>query len=460
MKNPWIFPVAALVVGAAGGYISGKNTSSDGSAAGIEEPAQRTRSITRAGTSASTESTKKSRANTSTDEISRMPGNSTRVQALLDFYAGLSPDQLAEEAGSLDKLPMGERMLASFLLFGRWAEVDPTAAMAFSSTMGMAGGFVRPTILQSWASVDPANAAKYYTANPREFAMMDMMGGGRGPMGGQGASSIIATEWARQDPAGAMAWANTLATGKNEAMSAVVGEVAKTDPRKAAEMLNVMDPDQRADAYRSVAAQYGALDFAEAQTWIRTLPADDQESAMASAIGGLSDKDPVSAAKQVASMKDGDAKDRLVGDVVRDLARVDVSAAEDFLKEQTSENAQRGAMRDLMPSLTAKNPVAALALVNSYGPGDVRDSAAQAYVWSNNKGAPAELIQVAETITDQGDRERTIGVAAMRWMREDPAAAKTYVEASTVLSDEAKQRITQGRGMWGGGGGRGRGPGN
>ena len=127
-----------------------------------------------------------------------MPGNSNRTQALLDFYAGLTPEQLAEEAGKLESLPMNERMLASFLLFGRWAEVDPTAAMAFSSTMGMAGGFVRPTILQSWASVDPVNAAKYFAANPREFAMMDMMGG-------QGASSIIASEWARQDPAAALA---------------------------------------------------------------------------------------------------------------------------------------------------------------------------------------------------------------------------------------------------------------
>ena len=62
-------------------------------------------------------------------------------------------------------------------------------------------------------------------------------------------------------------------------------------------------------------------------------------------------------------------------------------------------------------------------------------------------------MKAAETITDEGDRNRAIGVAAMRWMREDEAAAKEYVQSSTVLSDEAKQRITEGRGMWGGGGG-------
>ena len=48
-------------------------------------------------------------------------------------------------------------------------------------------------------------------------------------------------------------------------------------------------------------------------------------------------------------------------------------------------------------------------------------------------------------------------MAAARWMREDAAAAKVYIEQSTALSDDAKQRILEGRGMWGGGG-RGRGP--
>ncbi len=454
MKNSWIFPVATLVVGAVGGYISGKNTDS-GDPLAQEAAAQRTHSTNRPAGSASNEAPKKSRAG-NIDQIVRMPGNSTRIQALMDFYAGLSPAQLAEEASKLENLPMSERIMASFLLFGRWAEVDPTAAMTFSSTMGFAGGFVRPTILQSWASVDPANAAKYYASNPREFSMMDMMGGGRGPMGGQSASSIIASEWARQDPAAAMAWANALTSGKAEALNSVVSEVAKTDPRKASEMLGSMDPASRAGAYRSIATQYGAMDFNEAQTWIRTLPAADQAAALASAIGGLSSKDPAAAATKVAAMEAGDAKDHLIPDVVRDLARKDPQAAEDFLKEQTSDSAKSDSMSKLMPALVAKNPVTALAYANSFAPGPVRDSAVQSYLWSNNTGAPADLIKTAESITNEDDKNRAIGMTAMRWMREDAIAATAYVQAST-LPDDTKQRIIDGKGMWGGGGHRGQG---
>jgi len=457
MKNSWMIPVATLVVGAAGGYISGKDSNSGENQSALEESSQRTRSSSRSDGATAGEKTRKSRG-ANTQEIARMPGNSTRIQALMDFYASLTPEQLAEEASKLEGLPMSERIMASFLLFGRWAEVDPTAAMSFSSTMGFAGNFVRPTILQSWASTDPANAAKYYAENPRDFAMMGMMGG-RGPGGGQSGASIIASEWARQDPAAAMAWASSLTTEKGDAMRSVISEMAKTDPASAIAMLSQMDEGDRSGAYGSIASEYGAKDFDGAQAWISTLPADQQAKALASAIDGLSNTNPQLAAMELSKMEAGEAKDRLLPDVVSDLARSDVEAAAKLVKEQGSEESQRDSMRQLMPAWTAQNPAAALAYANSFE-GKVRDSALQSYVWSNSKGAPKELVKVAETITDEGDRSRTVGMTAARWMREDEPAAKEYIASSTVLSDEAKKRISEGGNMWDGGGRGDRGRGN
>lgn len=457
MKNPWIFPAATLLVGAVGGYISGKNTS-PASSQTAETTSAKTRSSNRSET-AGTESASKRSRNLSTEQIGNLPGASNRIKSLLEFYAGLTPSQLEEEARKLENLPMNERIMASFLLFSRWAETDPTAAMAFSNTMGFTGGFVRPTILQSWASSDPASAAKYYSDNPREFAMMGMFGGGRGPMGGQGGAGIIAAEWAKQDPAAALAWANSLTTEKSQALSSVVGEVAKTDPKKAAGMLAGLTGDDLGRAYSSVASQYGATNFTEAQAWIKTLPADDQARALAAAIGGLSNTDPEAASKQLAQLPEGDERDRAVSDIIQDWARVNPQAAADFLKTQESERAQRDGLRELMPAWVSQNSTAALAYANSLPEGNARDSALGSYVWSNNTAAPADLLKVAETITDEGDRNRTVGMTYMRWMREDEAAAKASIEQSTVLSDEEKQRLSEGRGMWGGpgGGGRGRG---
>jgi hypothetical protein len=230
--------------------------------------------------------------------------------------------------------------------------------------------------------------------------------------------------------------------------------LAKTDPKKAADMLAKMDSPDKGAAYHAVAAQYGAANFDEAQAWIRTLPAGEQAAALAAAIGGLSDRDPAAAARQVALMEAGDAKDRLIPDVVGDLARMDPQTAADFLKQQDSERAQRDAMGRLMPTWVAQNSEAALSYANSLPEGNVRDSALQSYVWSNNTGDPQATVQVAETISDERDRNRSIGITVSRWMREDPEAARAYVQQSTTLSDQAKERILEGRG-WGWGG-RGR----
>jgi hypothetical protein len=459
MKNPWILPVATLLVGAVGGYISGKNnTSGTSEESTAENAAIKTRSSNRAEMRGSESSTRRSTRSTGVEQIGRLTGNTNRAQALIDLYGGLTPEQLEEEAGKLDDLPMSERIMASFLLFGRWAEVDPTSAMAFSSTMGFTGGFVRPTILQSWASVDPANAAKYFEENPRQFAMMGMMGGGRGPMGGQTGASIIASEWAKQDPAGALAWANTLTTDKSQALGAVAGEVAKDDPKKAAEMLaSIGTGSDLGSAYRSVAERYGATNFSEARAWINTLPADEQSRALASAIGGLSDKDPAAAAAEAARLEEGDTKDRVIPTIIGDLARTNPKAAADLLVKQASEEAKREGVGELMPSWVNQDPAAALNFATSLEPGEVQDSAIQSWVFHNNTAPPADTIKVAEKISDENDRNRTISFTAMRWMREDEAAARAYVESSTVLPEDTKTNILEGRGGWGGGRGRGRG---
>jgi hypothetical protein len=66
---------------------------------------------------------------------------------------------------------------------------------------------------------------------------------------------------------------------------------------------------------------------------------------------------------------------------------------------------------------------------------------------------------LAESIKDEGDRQRAIGVSAAKWMTTDPDAAKAAVQQSTALSDDVKKRISEGgdfmRSMRDGGGFRG-----
>jgi uncharacterized protein affecting Mg2+/Co2+ transport len=108
-----------------------------------------------------------------------------------------------------------------------------------------------------------------------------------------------------------------------------------------------------------------------------------------------------------------------------------------------------------MPNWVTQDDKGALAFVSAQQPGPVRDSAASAYVMNNRSAAPAELIKVAESITDENSRNQSVRVSAIRWMQDDPAAANTYIQSSGAFSDEMKTRAAEGKPLWGGGGGRG-----
>lgn len=455
MKNPWIIPAATLAVGAIGGFISGKGASSSDTAAASFESAQRERAGSRSASGADEESKRASSRVKSVADAVNTPGHSARVKALIDYYATLTPEQLAEESKKLENLPMSERIMASILLFGRWAEVDPMSAMANSNTMGMAGMFVKPTILQSWASVDPENAAKYYSENPREFAMMGGMG--RGP-GGQNGASMIAGEWAKQDPQGALAWAASLSgADKNDGMASVIREVATTDPKKASELVGSMDPDERGQAYASIAQSWGASNFSEGLAWVQTLPESERSAAQASLINGLSQTDPKAASLQIASMAEGDDRNRAVQNVVENWSKTDPKAAIAFLMTEEDADTQARGIGDAISNWVGQDTQAAHAYVETLESGDVRDEAVSRLVGADTKSEPSVLMEMAETIDDERERGQTMGLAAMKWMREDETAAKAYIQNSTAINDGMKQRLlNNNRGGFRGGPGRGR----
>lgn len=451
-KNPWIIPAATLVVGAVGGFLSGRINAPDTTEMAAAESGRTNRSAGRTAV-VGEESKKPGPRPKSMEEALGIPGQSARIKSLIDFYTSLTPDQLADEAKRLDNLPMGERIMASLLLFGRWAEVDPTGAMAHANTMGFAAGFIRPTILQSWASVDPENAAKYYAENPREFAMM-----GGGP-GGQNGAAAIAAEWAKQDPEAALTWANSLSGGdKNRAMTSVIREVAMTDPKKAAELAGAMDPSERGGAYEAIARSYGAKNFEEAEIWVKSLPMDQQGAAMASVIAGYSQNNPDLALTQALGMADGDDKNRALRTTFENLSKSNPTKALGELGK-LDEDVQRRTIEPVISNYVVSDPVGAQNYVQGLQSGPVRDNAVSALV-RGSTADPATLMPLAASIQNEGDRNRTMGMAYMRWVREDETAAKSYVESSN-LSDNMKERLLNNQPGFGGFGGppgrRGRG---
>jgi hypothetical protein len=236
----------------------------------------------------------------------------------------------------------------------------------------------------------------------------------------------------------------------------VVREVAQTDPKKAAELAAGIEGDDRGDAYASIARQWGAKNFAEAEAWISSLPADERGQALVSALRGLAGDHPELASQKAAALAAGKEKNDAVSEIAQTWARENPAAAAAWVASQSDADVSRNAMREIVSSWARQDDAGAVAYLQQQEAGSARDQAVQSYVFSNRSDNPQSVVQLAETIQDERDRQRAIGMAAQQWMREDEAAARAYIQQSTAISDEAKQRVLEGRGF----GGRGRRGGN
>ena len=437
MNQSIVIGVAALLAGAAGGFMAGRSGGDPSESAAAEDGGLTAAKIRRDGGSTAGDNRPSRSGARSFSEIMREPGQTARLQALIDLYSGMTPEELEAEAGKLDDLPMGDRILASILLFSRWAEVDPQGAMVYANGMGFGGMFAKPTILRSWASTDPVNAANYYAENPGEFGGM---GRGPGPRGANGAE-IIAREWAKLDSQAAMVWARGLeGRDRSGAMVSVIGEVAATDPQKAAGMVASLDEDDQARAYGQIAEKWARDDFEAAEAWASSLSGEGRDRALGEIIEVLADRDPAAAADRIASLSDSGERDRAIEDVAAAWSRDDAAGAAAWLTTQETSEAD-DAMRRVMGNWVSQDSAGALSFIESQPAGDLRDGATQTYLWMNRDMEPGDAMQLAEGISDERGRARSMGMTARRWMEQDETAARTYIESSNALDEEMKERI-------------------
>lgn len=446
MKN--LLPIAAscLLAGGAIGYIAGKpgSTSDSGDSADAgSKPAASGSSRTGSRSTSLGGTGSKERKPRTYEDVAATPGQTARLQALVDLYSGLSSEEFANEAEKLDNLPFNERILNAYILFAAWAEVSPYEAFDHANTkMGRTGMFVKPTILQSWAATDPKAASRYYESNKSDFAMMGMMGGGRGGSSGAG---TIATEWAKQDPEGALAWANTLeGRDKEQATVKALSQIAATDPERAAGLTAGLEGDSLASANRSIASEWAKKDWNAAESFINGLPADQQGDALGSAVRSLANENPTLAASKALQIPEGESRDEAVESVAEAMARENPADAAKWVSENGTEEAQKDAMRDVMGNWVNQDAKAARAWAVEQPEGPVRDAAVSSYVMSDSKGDPQENIKLAETISDEGSRGWAIGMTTMRWMGEDREAATEYIESSDIIDERMKERIMRG----------------
>lgn len=397
MKPIWIIPTAALTLGLALGYglrkISPPTT-----------PGNTTTAITNPGTRQATRPPalrdSSPRASDSIDACQNR-SRTDRIAALTGLYATLDADGFATEAKRLEDVPLDERFLGYFMLYGRWAESDPTAALDHLSAMGRAGTPFLPVLLQCWANVDPAAAAAFYQANPERFHALREMHGGD-------AAAHIATEWARNDPEAALAWSRAL-TGdaRDAALGSVCRELADADPDKAWDLSNELTPDRRAELLTAIAVNWGRVDHNGIERRIAALsefPEETRNNLRVTALLGHSEKMPEAALDKLSALPPGPERDAAISQVVDgSFAQHDAAAAARWVIDHTEENYRNDHLTRIMPEYVRQDAKAARAFAESFPPGDARDWAVYCYALSanrQNKESTEQLSSLTETIAD------------------------------------------------------------
>ena len=436
MKPTIIIPILTLGVGSALGFVIGKNGSAD--IPDTVNAASERSAVRVAGKSSRAKpGNEASRVRTMSDALATT-SQSGRIEALMDYFSKLDPTKFSDEADKLEGLSMGERMMVGYLLFSRWGEEDPLAAMEYTKSMGRIGGFFNSMAIRSWASTDPVKVAEYYSANPGEFANT-----GRGPMSAGGTVGVIAAEWVKQDQTGAMDWALGLQGRSQElAVRSIFSQVASDDPASAALLLSsISDSGSREEAINTLAAEWGAEDWGAAQAWISSLPADEQSGATSRALRGLANVDYASAAVQLSSLPEGSEYSNTMEVIARQWSAEDPAAAAAWVMENGNADAQEESIGDAVSSWVGVDAVAALSFVNEQPAGDVRDEAALSYVRANRSGDISTNLELAESITSERDRARAMVTPISIWMQEDEESATAYVNETDSISDDIKQRI-------------------
>ncbi|MFD2255496.1 hypothetical protein ACFSSA_02305 [Luteolibacter algae] len=326
------------------------------------------------------------------EEIIRGENPLDRGRAMLSWIDSLAPDEFESAVERFRELgPTQNRMGEYAMLLTAWAELDPTAALAYT-TEKTRGGMATGTVLTAWAS---------------------------------------------RDPEAAIAWAKANHEGDeaNPYMIGIIRGMVETDPARATELLQDLPfSGERGRALQAMIPHLMEMGTEGAKNWIAGLTDEKlRDGATARLAEEMAKKDPSGTAEWLLSNL-GENSTRSVDEVFSEWAKTDKAAALDSFEKLPEGDARSRAFRGLVISDARENPQAAIALMDSY-PQDVTDRTVQHVIWSSFDKNPDVAASQIGKIQDEGSRNRMYDRALNAWLSRDPAGAKTWINSANLPPD-------------------------
>ena len=325
-----------------------------------------------------------------------------RAEKFLEFVKNLSPDQYldavdAYREGGIENEQFGEyRMLLS-----AWAQVNPLQALNYAKEK-TGTNFARQTILSAWAKNDTEDAvawarenfdseAKGADANPWIVGVIE------------GISSIDlgrATELLEELP---------FSRGRGQALDAVFAEVTSAGPENA-------------------------------KRWIASLSDEKLKSGAASRLAGQLAKEDPRAAAQWATSLGSDILKSSAGEIVRQWADEDLAAARNWVENQPEEIVASAGPALVREMIQNEDVVTASDWLSNYEGNPAFDESVRSLVWHSMGEEPAFAADWIMKLSSEDDQRSTFHRMIGRWMSKDEAGVVDYVNNNPV-PEGIKQRV-------------------
>jgi hypothetical protein len=322
-----------------------------------------------------------------------------RGRAMLSWIDSLAPDEFEDAVARFRSLGITDARMGEYaMLLTAWAQVDPLAALSYT-TENTRGGMATGTVLSAWASRDP--------------------------------DSAIA--WAEANHEGA---------GANPYMVGIIRSIVETNPTRATELLETLPfSSERGEALTAMVPHLLKMGGEAAKQWIAGLSDDRlRDGATARIAEELAKSDPAGTASWLLANL-GESSTRSVDEVFEEWAKADKSAALASYRQLPEGDARSRALRGLVTIEARNDPQAAATLMDTY-PTDVDDRMIYHFMWNSFDKAPAVALSQAMKLSDENRRNRMYEHTLSSWLEKDQAAAQRWIDSAdlpeSVLKSLAK----------------------
>ncbi|MEP2776863.1 MAG: hypothetical protein ABJQ29_11760 [Luteolibacter sp.] len=287
-------------------------------------------------------------------------------------------------------------------------------------------------LLTAWANVDPTAALAYTMENTR---------------GGMATGTVLGA-WASRDPEAAIAWAKTNydGDGANPYMTGIIRGLAETNLPRATELLAELPySGERGEALNAIIPHLLSMGSDTAKDWVASLSDESlKDGAISRLAESMAKSDPAGTAAWLADNL-GERSSRSVDEVFAELAKVDMNATIAAFEKLPADNeaAKSRGLIALVSVQARENPAAAVALMDKY-PESVNDRTVQQFIWTSFDKDPQIAVSQISRMTGKSDQSKMYDRALSAWIKRDQENAVLWINANSAnIPDQVVKNLAK-----------------